>query len=150
MSAVLRSYATSLAVTPGDRGDLYFSTEVLFSLPAFSRAADPHESFDAFVDRDVVQEEELAPFVGQRVALDLNPGNVLRLTRLALQRHVGLVRGPVVFAVVAAHAGADQILPGRVAAAALGDDVVDGHQPFAARTAVLAGVLVADQDVLFG
>ena len=38
---------------------------------------------NALFDRNVVEEEELAPLVGQRVALDLNPRDILRLPRLA-------------------------------------------------------------------
>ena len=69
-----------------------------------------HElGFYTLFDGNAVQEQEFMPFIGQRVALDLNPWDVFRLTRLALERHVRIVRGAVVFAVIAAHAGADKI-----------------------------------------
>jgi hypothetical protein len=95
-----------------------------------------------------VEEEKLAPFVRQRVALDLDPRNVLGLTRLALERHVGFIRRAVVLAVVAAHARANQIFPCRRAAAASRHDVIDRHQLLAADTAVLTAVVVANQHVL--
>jgi len=52
------------------------------------------------------------PLVREGVALYLNPRNVFRLARLAFEGHVRVVRSAVVFAIVAPHAGADEIFPG--------------------------------------
>ena len=103
--------------------------------------------FEPFFDRYVIEEQELAPLVGQRIALHLNPRDILRLARLALQLHVRFGRRAIVLAVVTAHAGADEVLPGRGAAPRLRHDVIDRHQSVALLAAILAGVIVADQHV---
>ena len=58
--------------------------------------------------------------------------------------HLDLARQAVALAAVAGRAGGDDVLPDRLAAAAAGDDVVDGEAGFA-RAAVLAGPGVAGE-----
>src|SRR5215469_7562652 len=64
------------------------------------------------------------------------------------QAHAGLAGGAAPFADVALQAGADDVLPGRPAAPAAGEDVIEaqlgGGEPLAA---VLAAVAVAGEDV---
>ena len=90
------------------------------------------------------------PLTRERVALDPDPWYILRRFWLALELHVRVLGRPIVLAVVAAHARADQILPGRGTAFALRQHVIDGHHPLALEVAVLAGVVVAQQHVLLG
>ena len=59
--------------------------------------------------------------------------------------HLDLAGQAVALAAVAGRAGGDDVLPDRLAAAAAGDDVVDGEAGFA-RAAVLAGPGVAGED----
>jgi DNA gyrase subunit A len=67
-----------------------------------------------------------------------------RRLRCVLGMHVNLARQPVALAAVAGGACRDDVLPDRLAAAAAGDDVVDGEAGFA-RAAVLAGPGVAGE-----
>src|SRR5205807_5727707 len=101
------------------------------------------------LDRPVSAVEEAPPrlvlAVGQ---LQVQQRAAPRLLRLADQGHAGLARGAAALADVAGHAGADDVLPGGLAALAARDHVVQAQ--LAGRellAAVLALVVVAGEDV---
>lgn len=77
----------------------------------------------------------------------LNEGDIVRLTRFPDQAQTHLVRQVMPFLVIAFRAGADQVLPGILAAVDLGNDMIDGHGSLFA-AAILAAAPVALEDVL--
>src|SRR5258707_4323176 len=72
-----------------------------------------------------------------------------RLAGLAAQQHARLVRRAPTLAVVAAAAGADQVVPAVAAAAMARDDMVQSEIA-GADAAVLAGVMIANEDLAAG
>jgi len=73
--------------------------------------------------------------------------DVVRADGPAHQRHLRFVRSLAAFDVIAAQAGAYQIFPGVLAAAAFRHDMIDGER-HARRAAILAAVAVAAQNIL--
>jgi hypothetical protein len=63
------------------------------------------------------------------------------------KHHFSFVRRPAAFDIIAPKARADQIFPGILAAAAFRHDVIDGQRN-ARRTAILATMTIAPQDIL--
>src|SRR5687768_4053410 len=73
----------------------------------------------------------------------------LRLERQTPERHVGIAEQLAAFPVIANTAGADQVLPGVLTAAMAGHDVVQ-REVTRLQTAVLARVVIADEDFAAG
>jgi hypothetical protein len=78
------------------------------------------------IDRPVrMAQERLPAFVLRIAELERYQRAALWLGRFANQRHVGFVRSAATFADVARDAGADDVFPRRIAAAAAWHDVVE-------------------------
>src|SRR5438477_2077400 len=101
--------------------------------------------------RGVFDAEELEPLAlpGADVAREEVARCGWRPERGAGERHVRLPQRATALLVIAALARGDDVLPDVLAAAVAGDHVVEG-EVVAALAAVLAGVVVADEDFLAG
>src|SRR5258708_23919315 len=101
--------------------------------------------------RGVFDTEELEPLAlaGADVAGEQVARRGRRADRLAGQRHVRFLQRPAALLVIAALARRDDVLPGVLPAAMPGDHIVE-REVVAALAAVLAGVIVADADLLPG
>lgn len=94
-----------------------------------------------------IHKQVLPPAVVGDADVSLDEMNMARAGRAFQQSHAGLLGGPVPFAIVAFHAGADEVFPRVGPFVHFGDDMVDGHGAFG-DTAVLAAVAIAKKDIL--
>src|SRR5438132_11320608 len=93
------------------------------------------------------KELEPCPLAGADVAREQVARCRWRPERLASERHPRFVQGPAALLVVAALAGRHDVLPGALTTTVPRDHVVE-REVVAALAAVLAGVVVANEDFL--
>ncbi len=95
------------------------------------------------------QEEERLPLLVYGPHHILNERHVVWAHRLGVKLHVGFLGGSAPLAVIAAYAGAYEVLPRVAAIARLGDDMIHRERR-SCFAAVDAAMVIAAQDVLPG